>query len=85
MGDKKCFVQDSLGRDITGKVLAVTHSFRKKPVVIQAVQMFEEFWVDTLEGTMRGNPYDWLIVGVYGELYPCENSIFEETYEEEQS
>ena len=56
--NKKCFVEDSISKDITKKALSVTHSFRKKPVVIQAVQMFEEFWVDTLEGTMRGNPYD---------------------------
>ena len=82
MINPKCFVQDSRGKDITKKALAVRYSFRKKPVVIQAVQMNDEFYVQTLEGDMRGNPGDWLIVGVKGELYPCENSIFQETYEE---
>jgi hypothetical protein len=35
----------------------------------------------TLEGVMRANPGDWIIQGVKGELYPCENDIFEATYE----
>lgn len=38
--------------------------------------------VQTIEGTMLGNEYDWIIKGVKGELYPCHNDIFEMTYEE---
>ena len=38
--------------------------------------------VETLEGTMRGNLGDWIIKGVRDEFYPCERTIFEETYEE---
>ena len=30
---------------------------------------------------MRGEPGDWMIQGVEGELYPCKPSIFEKTYE----
>lgn len=37
--------------------------------------------VQTLEGTMRGKPTDWLIKGVKGELYPCDHEIFKETYD----
>lgn len=37
--------------------------------------------IDTLEGTMRANPGDWIIKGVKGEFYPCKPDIFEETYE----
>ena len=81
MGEKR-YVQNAQGKDITSISLAVTHSFRKKPVVIQAVQMSEEFYVETLEGTMKGNPGDWLIQGIKGELYPCKDEIFIETYEE---
>ncbi len=79
--------------------------YRKKPVVIDAIQYlgnqnrFEmakflkgggnfdvEFkdnfvLIDTLEGTMRCDPYDYLIKGVKGELYPCKPDIFEATYE----
>ena len=54
--------------------------FRKK-VLTHAVQMKEAFSVETLEGTMRGNAFDWLMVGVEGEMYPCDNGIFETTYE----
>jgi hypothetical protein len=80
-------------------------NYRKKPVVIQAIQYtgnnIEEIWdtfgagdiygpveddpcayIFTLEGKMRCNIGDYIIRGVRGEFYPCEKSIFEETYEE---
>jgi len=37
--------------------------------------------IDTLEGSMKAYENDYLIKGVRGELYPCERTIFEETYE----
>lgn len=37
--------------------------------------------IDTLEGTHRANPGDWIIRGVKGELYPCKPDIFAATYE----
>ncbi|WP_312284147.1 hypothetical protein [Candidatus Igneacidithiobacillus taiwanensis] len=36
----------------------------------------------TLEGYMPVNPGDWIIRGVKGELYPCKDEIFRQTYEE---
>lgn len=38
--------------------------------------------IHTLEGVMRARIGDFIIKGVRGEFYPCEKSIFEETYEE---
>jgi hypothetical protein len=77
--------------------------FRKKPVVIEAVNLpvtTAPAWladamdagiarlyrdghadIDTLEGTHRANPGDWIIQGVKGELYPCKPDIFAMTYE----
>lgn len=86
--------------------------YRKKPVVIDAVQFngkitpeLERFLgnaqytvdflsvglttsvsvyvlkINTLEGTMRANPGDYIIRGVHGEYYPCKPDIFEKTYE----
>ena len=55
--------------------------FRKRPVVIEAVQLTRRVQVETLEGTMTGNPGDWLITGVNGEQYPCKDDIFQRTYE----
>ena len=42
-----------------------------------------EFCIDiqTLEGTMRATPGDWIIRGVHGEFYPCKPDIFAATYE----
>lgn len=44
---------------------------------------FSPAWceIQTLEGTMRANPGDYIIKGVKGEIYPCKADIFEETYE----
>lgn len=36
----------------------------------------------TLEGEMRGDLGDWVIVGIGGELYPCKHDIFVNSYEE---
>jgi hypothetical protein len=82
--------------------------YRKKPVVIDAMQLppigepaseelieflhlagdgviFSDYdggvAITTLEGTMRGDPGDWIIRGVKGELYPCKPDIFAATYE----
>ncbi len=35
----------------------------------------------TLEGVMRAQHGDWIIQGVEGEFYPCNNRIFHATYE----
>lgn len=37
--------------------------------------------IETLEGTMKANPGDYIIKGVNGEFYPCKPDIFEKTYE----
>ncbi len=39
-------------------------------------------YVRTLEGVMEVKPYSWIIKGVKGELYPCDDEIFKMTYEE---
>lgn len=55
--------------------------YRKKPVVIDAVQATEATDIHTNEGVMRADVGDWIITGVEGERYPCKPSIFEKTYE----
>ncbi len=37
--------------------------------------------IPTLEGDMVANVGDWIIKGIAGELYPCKDHIFKETYE----
>ena len=56
-------------------------SYRKKPVVVQARMLNERMTIATREGTIVGEPGDWLIRGVEGELYPCADSVFRKTYE----
>ena len=43
--------------------------------------MPEDAFIETLEGKLRVQHYDWVIRGVKGELYPCKPDIFEMTYE----
>lgn len=40
-----------------------------------------ELYIHTLEGKMKASIGDWIIQGVKGELYPCEDDIFKLTYE----
>lgn len=37
--------------------------------------------INTLEGMMKANKGDYIILGVNGEVYPCKPDIFEKTYE----
>jgi hypothetical protein len=37
--------------------------------------------IETLEGTMLAAPGSYVIRGVQGEFYPCDATIFEQTYE----
>jgi len=59
--------------------------FRKKPIVISAFQTTEQVKIETLEGLMTAEVGDWIIKGIQGEIYPCKNSIFKETYQKEVS
>lgn len=74
--------------------------FRKKPVVIEAMQFIvntPDWWplgvykdgdsyaIDTLEGPLRVSEGDWIITGIKGERYPCKPDIFEATYEPVES
>ena len=54
----------------------------KRPIVIHAKQMGEEFRVNTLEGNYKqGKLGDYLMQGIDGELYICDQDIFEKTYD----
>jgi hypothetical protein len=57
-------------------------TYRKRPVVIDTTQLSQRVETDTREGTVVGEPGDYLIVGVDSEIYPCGREIFEQTYEE---
>ncbi len=53
----------------------------KKPVPLRCVQILEPFKVETMEGVLEAKSGDYLMIGIKGEMYPCEKKIFEETYE----
>ena len=71
--------------------------YRKRPIVIEAVQVTPENWnnisediwqgpsgkyyINTLEGEMKFEIGDWILTGVAGERYACKDDIFKETYE----
>lgn len=55
--------------------------YRKRPVVVEATQTSVAVEIETLEGTMRADPGDYIITGVKGERYPCKPDIFDATYE----
>ncbi len=53
----------------------------KKPIPVRCIRMKEPFQVETPEGTLTGKSGDYLLIGIKGEMYPCNREIFEETYE----
>jgi hypothetical protein len=68
--------------------------FRKKPIIIEAVQWFPGVrhpgivaqtetgaTIRTLDGSLDAKPGDWIITGIKGEHYPCKPDVFEATYE----
>lgn len=54
----------------------------KRPLVVHAKQINEEFRVNTLEGNYKqGKAGDYLMKGIDGELYICDGVIFEKSYD----
>ena len=53
----------------------------KKPIAIKCAQIDEPFIVKTMEGELQGKKGDWLMIGINGEMYPCDNEIFKKTYD----
>jgi len=54
---------------------------RKKPVIVSAFRANVRLTIHTMEGVMVGEPGDYIIKGVQGEVYPCNKDIFEQTYD----
>ena len=53
----------------------------KRPIVVHAIQINEEFRVKSLEGDYaQGKAGDYLMRGIKGELYICDKEIFKSTY-----
>jgi hypothetical protein len=54
----------------------------KKPLVVHAKKMDEEFRVQTLEGDYKlGKPGDYLMTGIDGEHYIHDGPLFERAYD----
>ena len=54
---------------------------KKKPIAIKCAQIHVPFEVETLEGVMKGKAGDWLMIGVNGEKYVCDDAIFKKSYD----
>ena len=66
---------------ILSKDVADMKPCMKRPIVVYALQINEDFAVETLEGLMKGQSGDYLMKGFKGELYICAKDIFERTYD----
>ncbi len=63
------------------RICGLYKAYRKKPVVVHAIQMGGDFIVNTLEGEMGGHKGDYLVYGTHDEEYPVRKDIFEANYE----
>lgn len=50
-------------------------------VKVETGRGYEAAYIETLEGTHRAEPGDYIIRGVRGEIYPCKPDIFAKTYD----
>jgi hypothetical protein len=54
----------------------------KEAVMNHTIEVWEGFLtIETLEGTMRADPGDYIIKGIANEIYPCKAEIFEQSYD----
>ena len=63
-------------------IVGIKKKYKKKPIIIEAVEIKEEIIIYTREGALSGFKGDFLIEGIEGEIYPCGREIFFKTYEE---
>lgn len=67
--------------------MEISHWSRGEVVVSPALyyseahQVHHTLHIHTPEGIMTANPGTWVIQGVHGEFYPCQDYIFRETHE----
>ena len=62
------------------EIVNFAHSARFEYTDIEPPQI--KLYIHTLEGNMYAHVGDYIIKGIHGECYPCQKTIFEETYEE---
>ena len=60
------------------RVLTTEDFFRKVDLEFEITAQVYDRLHDTWVGVKTG---DWIIEGVEGEFYPCDNGVFEKTYE----
>jgi hypothetical protein len=51
------------------------------PIIRKCAKIDEPFSCETMEGITHGKAGDYLMIGVDGELYPCDADIFHKTYQ----
>jgi len=71
IGDVVCRVDWSQGK-----------RYRRRPVILLAMEFDHPFGVETPEGFMRGQAGDYLVRGLADEIYPVSAEVFHELYEE---
>lgn len=59
----------------------VDGTFRKIPVEISAYQVDRDCVILNAAGDLHAKTGDWIITGIEGEQYPCDDEIFRETYD----
>lgn len=55
--------------------------FQDKVTTNEIITYSTHCMIETLEGIMRGEVGDYIILGIANEIYPCKSDIFEASYE----
>lgn len=78
---KKPVVIEAIQFEDTSDILAKLSDFIGKDIKVSYCERIPSLEIETLEGTMKALPGDYIIKGVKGEFYPCKPDIFEQTYD----
>lgn len=66
-------------------LISVSPNPHRSAIGVFQVDVYDKsLYIFTMEGKMKANPGDYIIMGVDGEFYPCNPDIFAKTYEPAQ-
>lgn len=68
-------------RETVHKIYELGIGDKLSGVSVSPIDNSIEFFVETLEGRMKGHQGDWIVKGIQGEFYIVKDGIFKETYE----
>lgn len=79
--EKNKILSNHFPKDLSDEIKGQLKVCMNKVVLKKYMEVPDEFSCETMEGIVQGKAGDILMVGVDGEIYPVDKSVFEQTYQ----